>query len=157
MRVCVFVLMWIGGNVFAQTFSGRVVDEGKEGVAFANAVLVSLPDSGFVCGTAANEVGEFVLEAGGKANKYLLKITALGYEPFNQAFDKGQRLGDIVLKAGVVQVQEVSVVAVRPKIRMERGIYIADIENTIAAIGNTVETLLKQLPGVRVYRDGISV
>jgi hypothetical protein len=40
---------------------------------------------------------------------------------------------------------------------MERGIYIADIENTIAAIGNTVETLLKQLPGVRVYRDGISV
>jgi hypothetical protein len=143
--------------LFAQTFSGRVVDEGKEGVAFANAVLVSLPDSGFVGGTAANEVGEFVLEVGGKANKYLLKITALGYEPFSQAFDKGQKVGDIVLKAGVVQMEEVSVVAVRPKIRMEKGRYIADIENSLAAIGNTIEALLNQLPGVWVSNSGIVV
>ncbi|MDR3129857.1 MAG: hypothetical protein LBU03_06435 [Tannerellaceae bacterium] len=66
-------------------------------------------------------------------------------------------LGDIVLKTAVVQVQEVSVVAIRPTIRMERGVYIADIENSIAASGNTVKTLLNQLPGVWATDSYISL
>lgn len=135
--------------MLGQTFSGKVVDEGKEPIAFANAVLLSLPDSTFITGVATDEVGKFVLEAKNQASIYLLKITALGYTPFSQSFDKGSgdKLEEIVLKTAVVEVEEVSVVATRPKIRMERGVYIADIENSLVAIGNTVETLLNQLPG----------
>ncbi|MDR3129860.1 MAG: carboxypeptidase-like regulatory domain-containing protein [Tannerellaceae bacterium] len=149
----------IGELLVAQIFNGKVVDEGQEPVAFANAVLISLPDSGFVAGTATNDAGEFVLEATGQANNYLLKITALGYEPFSQTFDKGseQKLGEIVLKTAMVQMEEVSVVVVRPKIRMEKGTYIADIENSIAASGNTVEMLLNQLPGVWATGSHISL
>jgi hypothetical protein len=69
-------------------------------------------------------------------------------------------VSECVVDSGIVaevEMEGVSVVAVRPKIRMEKGRYIADIENSLAAIGNTIETLLNQLPGVWATDSYISL
>ena len=48
---------------FAQTFTGKVVDEKNQPLPYANVVLLSLPDSTFVAGTVSDESGAFSLRS----------------------------------------------------------------------------------------------
>ena len=52
-------LILLSTAVQAQNFSGKIVDEKAQGVAFANVVLFALPDSTFVCGTTSDDNGNF--------------------------------------------------------------------------------------------------
>lgn len=53
-------------NSFAQTVSGKLIDENNQPLFYANVVLLSLPDSTFVTGTVSGEDGSFKLEATSK-------------------------------------------------------------------------------------------
>lgn len=161
MRVfyCSVILLLISEFISAQTFIGKVLDTDNQPMPFTNVILITLPDSVFSGGVTTDDKGFFSITANCRANNYLLKISFLGCEPFSKMLDVNtkQDLGEIILKTNEVQLQGVSVVAQLPKIRYEKGTYIADIENSMAAKGNTVESLLNQLPGLWASTNGISV
>lgn len=46
---------------FAQTVSGKLIDENSQPLPYANVVVLSLPDSAFVNGTVSGEDGSFKL------------------------------------------------------------------------------------------------
>ncbi|MDR0559748.1 MAG: TonB-dependent receptor [Prevotellaceae bacterium] len=155
----IIILLLISRFLPAQTFIGKVIDENRQPVVFANVTLLALPDSVFVVGATTDENGIFLITTDKTENDYLLKISFLGYESFTIILnsDSRQDLGDITLKTNTIQMKEVLVVAQQPKIRFEKGMYIADIEHSMAANGNTVESLLNQLPSVWASNSGISV
>ena len=45
------------GEIAAQTVSGKLIDENKQPLPYANVVLLALPDSTFVTGTVTAEFG----------------------------------------------------------------------------------------------------
>ena len=63
----------------AQTISGKLIDEYKQPIGFANIVVLSLPDSAFVAGTISDEQGAFSIS--GSGDNRLLKVSCLGYAP----------------------------------------------------------------------------
>ena len=62
-RIVTMMLCLIGmaASIQAQTLSGELVDEKNEPLAYANVVLLSLPDSTFVSGAISDEMGDFRL------------------------------------------------------------------------------------------------
>ena len=60
-----FLALFIATSLTAnsQTISGKLVEENGQPLSYANVVLLSLPDSAFVCGTISEEDGAFILEA----------------------------------------------------------------------------------------------
>ena len=48
-------------EIAAQTVSGKLIDDNKQPLPYANVVLLSLPDSTFVTGTVTAEDGTFSL------------------------------------------------------------------------------------------------
>ena len=141
-----------------QTFSGRVVDEQNNPIEFANVALLSLPDSAWIGGTTTNETGSFSFKIATQANDYFLKISFLGYLPALIVLDKNSssNIGDITLQVDSKQLQEINVIGQTPKITFSNGKFTADIEHSIAAQGNSLESLLNQLPGVWASSNGIS-
>jgi hypothetical protein len=148
----------INNLLSAHTFTGRIINEGSQPVEFVNVTLLALPDSTLVGGTTSAENGDFSLTANKLAKIYLLRISMLGYETLTKTIESSvQNLGDIIIKTNAVQLQEISVAVQLPKIRFEKGAYIADIQNSMVAKGNTVESLLNQLPSVWASSNGISI
>ena len=99
---------------FAQTFTGKVVDEKNRSLPYANVVLLSLPDSAFVTGTVSDESGAFTLRSG-KPN-LLLRVSSIGYATIYNKVEKSdigviqllpdaQLLGEVVVKGDLPKVQ----------------------------------------------------
>lgn len=157
--LCFIILILNSGYLYAQNFTGKVLDENSQPVGFANIVILVLPDSVFAGGAMTSETGDFSVTVNKQETDYLLTVSCLGYESFSLALNENSRsnLENIILKTGAIQMQEVSVTARQPQIRFEKGKYTVSIENSMAATGNTMEALFNQLPGVWASGSGISV
>ena len=110
------VLMLGIANTLAQTVDGMLVDEQNRPLAFANVVLLSLPDSVYYCGelSADNRLFQF---DGVKKGHYLLKISYLGYQEVEQELSVEQtdvRLGTVAMNDATVALSEVTVTAGKP-------------------------------------------
>lgn len=57
--VLLFFLPFIISSAYSQMITGKVIDETNQPVAFANIILLSLPDSIFIQGTITDEQGIF--------------------------------------------------------------------------------------------------
>ena len=64
------------GEIAAQTVSGKVIDENKQPLPYANVVLLTLPDSTFVTGTVTAEDGTFSLNT--TTPNQLVRISSIG-------------------------------------------------------------------------------
>ncbi len=56
------ISMTLPVGLSAQAVGGKLVDENGRPLAYANVVVLSLPDSAFVTGTVSNEDGAFRLD-----------------------------------------------------------------------------------------------
>ena len=70
-------LIGMAASVQAQAISGKLVDEQNQPLAYANVVLLSLPDSAFVSGAISDEMGDFRLLKDEKGE--LIRISSVGY------------------------------------------------------------------------------
>ena len=59
------------GEIAAQTVSGKLIDENKQPLPYANVVLLALPDSTFVTGTVTAEDGTFSLNTPHRISLYV--------------------------------------------------------------------------------------
>ena len=132
---------------FAQTFTGKVVDEKNRSLPYANVVLLSLPDSAFVTGTVSDESGAFTLRSG-KPN-LLLRVSSIGYATIYNKVEKSD-IGVIQLLPDAQLLGEVVVKGDLPKVQLKGDAQVTNVTGTILEKAGTGNDLLSKLPGVAV-------
>lgn len=80
-RCCLFFLMFFAACLFVQaqnSVSGKVLDETQNGVPYGTVRLLGV-DSVFICGTATDSLGHYILKDITTGN-YLVSISSIGYD-----------------------------------------------------------------------------
>ena len=140
----------------SQIIKGKVIDENEEPVIFAAVTLHSAKDSSLVKATITADYGIFQFE-GILPEKYLLKITNIGYADYSRRIEfKGEELdlGIINLDAQAQNLEEVTVISEKPMVQVLADKTVFNVENTINATGTSAFELLRKAPGVIVDNGG---
>lgn len=130
---------------------GRVMDEHRHPVEFANVALLNPADSAFLTGGVTNASGNFVIPCG--LPKVIAKVSCVGYHTSYHTYDIG-RVGNITLRENSVNIKGVVVKAKRPSFKMgQEGMQI-DIQHTdLAKVGDAID-VLRELPRLNVSNNG---
>ena len=140
---------------------GIITDSLKAPISFNAIALIQDADSSIVKGVMTDDNGHYCFE-NIKKETYRLKITAIGYDThYSSAFEYDSitpiTLPNITLKAGSINLNEISIAAQKKTIEFKNGNITMNIEGTALAMGNTVYDLLSRLPGVTVNDGEISI
>ena len=142
------------GEIAAQTVSGKLIDENKQPLPYANVVLLSLPDSTFVTGTVTAEDGTFSLNT--TTPNQLVRISSIGYNTIYKPVQPAN-LGVIQLTSDTQQLGEVVVKADLPKIRVKGDAMVTTVAGSILENAGTGNDLLNKIPGVSANEGDIKV
>ncbi len=129
---------------------------------FVSIALLNAADTSQVKGTISDEDGKYEFSKI-KSGNYILKYFSVGYsEQYSPQItvDSTSQLiiPSIILKAGSVNLNEVSVTSFKKVIEFKNGMTVLNVENSIMAAGNTVLDVLKRIPGVTVdNKNNISI
>ena len=148
------ILFCTGLRASAQTVSGKVFDESKKPVPYANVVILSAGDSAFIAGTTTNDDGAFSIRNAAPGN--ILKASFVGYEPFSTVLSDQGTL-TIVLKEDAQLMKEVVVKGNAPLHKMTAEGMQTNIENTVLSKLGTCEDVLSHIPGLIKKKDGYEV
>lgn len=139
---------------------GSIIDnETSEAVEGATVQLLSLPDSSYVKGIAADNKGSFNLTGINKA-KYTLKISYIGYQPLfvdinlNEKKSKTIELGVLTLLDDSHMLSEATVSANASKVQVSGDSLVFNASAYRVPEGSTLEALIKLLPGAQVDENG---
>ena len=116
------------GEIAAQTVSGKLIDENKQPLPYANVVLLSLPDSTFVTGTVTAEDGTFSLNT--TTPNQLVRISSIGYNTVYKPVQPAN-LGVIQLTSDTQQLGEVIIKADLPKTRVKGDAMVTTVAGSI--------------------------
>ncbi len=142
-----------------QSISGRILDDKKQGVPFANVLILNAKDSSFVKGNVADVEGDFTISQV-PSKQYLLNITAIGFQKFYQkieVLDKDLKLENIILLADNQTLTEVQVVARKPLIERTGDKMIMNVEASPITSGLNGLELMEKVPGVTVDRNSETI
>ena len=157
-----FLLLFLGLNAQTTvTISGNVKESvGKTAIAFANVVLKTEKDSGFVGGTATAEDGYFSL-ANVKPGSYVLQFSYLGYKTQTQALFVG-KLSPFLDLGSTELVQkntlgELLIVAKQDEVseKMDKKTFL--LKDNISQTGGSVLQAMQNLPGVAVQSGKVQL
>lgn len=144
---------------FAQEFSisGKVVDENNNVIELANVIVLAEDGIEFLKGTSTDDIGFFTLNKL-SSTTYIIKITYIGYEEFQQ---KIVLTGDLDLKTIQLSetpesLNEVTVIGKKPTITRKPDRLIFNVENTALTEGSTL-SVLKSTPGIIISESGINI
>lgn len=138
----------------AQTVSGKLVDENRQALPYANVVLLSLPDSAFVAGTVSGEDGTFALET--TSGNQLVKISSIGYKTVYRPVPP-THIGTVQLVSDAQVLGEVVVKADLPKMQLKGDAMVTTVQGSILEKAGTGEDLLNKIPGVSASDDEVNV
>ena len=145
--------------VHSQEFyvSGKVLDQQGLPISYANVILTTKLDSTIVKGTSTDDNGLFKLNSITE-DTYNLKITYIGYKEVFKEVSVNQdiELGVITLNEEAQNLDEVSLVYIKPTLKKEADRLIFNVENSALVEGNILQ-VLKSTPGVLVMNNNISV
>ena len=150
--ICMTMLLHlVCAGIGADSLTGRITDGMQRGVAYANVVLLSLPDSAFVTGTVSGEDGTFTLAAS-PSGEGVLKFSCLGYA--TRLLPLSGFSGEIVLREDHILLHDVEVVAERPVHRQKDGALVTRVEGTVLSEYHRMDDLLATLPGMAPTASG---
>lgn len=142
------------------TIKGAVVEaETGDAVEGATIQLLSLPDSSFVKGVAADAKGAFTLEGVGKS-KYTLKFSFVGFVSayvnvdLTARKDKTLQLGKVEMRDDASMLAEAQVMAAASKVQVSGDSLVYSAAAYRVPEGSTLEALVKLLPGAQVDDNG---
>ena len=150
------------GMLAQNTFnvSGSVVEkETGEAVVAATMQLLVLPDSSFVAGTTTGSQGDFTFK-NVKKGEYTLKISYVGFvTKYVNVNLKTQKKGDvnigyITMSADAILLNAAKVTANAAKVAVSGDSLVYNAAAYRVPEGSTLETLVKQLPGAKVDKEG---
>ena len=142
------------GEIAAQTVSGKLIDENKQPLPYANVVLLTLPDSTFVTGTVTAEDGTFSLNT--TTPNQLVRISSIGYNTVYKPVQPAN-LGVIQLTSDTQQLGEVVIKADLPKTRVKGDAMVTTVAGSILENAGTGNDLLNKIPGVSANEGDIKV
>lgn len=155
-----FLLLFLFLNIKSQSVVvGSVVNAKGEALAFANVVLLSLPDSSFITGTTTDEEGSFALSRA-PGQDQLLAIHLLGFRSVHMPIPLAESrtaIPPIVLIEDGIELSVVEVTAEKPLIVQTLDRTVVNLENRVAKVGSSVLDLLEKLPGVIVDRQNENI
>jgi outer membrane receptor protein involved in Fe transport len=143
------------------TIKGMVVDTSGKPLAGATVMLLvpkdsSLTNFGRTADAAAN-AGAFELK-GVRRGAYLLKITYIGYLPYQQTVQSADGpvtdLGSVRLKPIARELFEVVIRTAKAPLSIRGDTIEYNASSFKVPPGSTVEDLLRKLPGIQVDQDG---
>ena len=150
----ILLLFCTGLRANAQSVSGKVLDENKKPIPYANVIILSAKDSTFIIGTTTADDGSFNFKEVTLGN--ILKASFVGYEPFTTVLSNQDNL-TIVLKEDAKMMKEVVVKGNAPLHKMTTEGIQTNIENTILSKLGTCEDVLAHVPGLTKKKDGYEV
>ena len=152
--VMMLCLIAMAASMNAQSISGKLVDEKNEPLAYANVVLLSMPDSTFVNGTISDEMGAFRLTKDEKGQ--LVRISSIGYATIYKKVNGGD-FGVIQMTSDAQLLGEVTVKGTLPTTRLKGDAMITGVTGTLLERAGTAENLLNQIPNVTAQDGSVSV
>ncbi|QIP12353.1 TonB-dependent receptor [Spirosoma aureum] len=139
------------------TLQGRAVDTAAAPLASSTVMLLNPKDSSLVNFTRTDEKGAFIFK-NLKAGNYVLKISFVGFIPYNQVIKSGGEalidLGPLKLKPITRELMEVVVRTAKAPLTIKGDTIEYNASSFKVPPGSTVEDLLRKLPGVQVDQDG---
>jgi hypothetical protein len=146
--------------VFAQpkTISGKVLTDTQKAIPFANIALVNGADSKTIKGTVSDSSGNFIIEIK-NTGSYKVNVTSIGYMTFSSAIINVDStstnivLPNIILNNDAKTNATVVVTSKKRFIEIQADKTVLNIENNIAAVGNSAFELIKKAPAVTVDKD----
>lgn len=136
----------------AQVFSGTVVDELSEPMAYATVQIISPADSTTINGIFSDDNGVFSVEVA-KTQPYVVHISYLGYRPFVSTRIPGN-IGVIKLEPDNHYLESVTVIGRRATYKPVTGGVSTRIENSVLSKAGTANDVIGLLAGVRKNIDG---
>ena len=150
----------ISSITFAQqSISGRILDDKKQAIPFANVLILNTKDSSFVKGNVADLEGNFTIPQVA-SKSYLLHITAISFQKYYQKIEvinKDLKFENIVLLADNQSLKEVQVVARKPLIERTGDKMIMNVEASPITSGLNGLELMEKVPGVTVDRNSETI
>ncbi len=147
------------GALHAQEYrlSGKIINEDEQPISYVTLLLMNLPDSTFVAGTATNNEGAFLMGNIPRGN-YILKASMIGFNELYQNLDikNDINLGPIKLIENPEKLGQVTITAHKPIVQREIDRLIFNVENTSLSSGSSMD-ILKKTPSVIVQQNGITV
>ncbi len=147
---------------YAQTparfqIQGTTADTSSTPLGSATVMLLQRKDSSLVNFSRTNEKGVFTLR-NVKRGDYLLKITYVGYIPFQQDIVFSDKeimdLGTLKLKPITKELFEVVIKTARAPLSIKGDTIEYNAASFKVPPGSTVEDLLRKLPGVQIDQNG---
>ena len=130
---------------------GRIIDNKKRPVDFANIALLNVRDSSLINGGVTNENGQFVIPCG--ARKAIVRVSCVGYITTSNTYNIG-KIGTIVLHENTINLKGVKVKAMRQNIKLGKEGMLVDIEHSELNKIGTATDVLREMPRVDVCSDG---
>lgn len=153
--ICLTLTSLIAEGKDKGLISGKVIDENKQPVAFANVLLRDAIDSVLVKGAITDDNGLFTFDEIA-VGKFFITATMVGFaDTHSETFEvkEGEwevNLPTIVLGESSVDLAEVTVKAKKPFIELQSDKIVMNVESSPVATGNTALELLQKAPGVIV-------
>ena len=169
-----------GGQQINGRFYGKVVDAANKGVEAASVTLVTTkmdsvtkkPREVIVSGMLTTPSGDFSLENIPVMGRYKLRVTGIGYVPYEQdvAFQMPNRngsndpsamlsmldkdLGNIKIEVDAQVLGGVTVTASKPLFSMGIDRKIFNVDKNLVSAGGTAVDIMKNVPSLNVDIDG---
>ena len=156
MKKLLFLLLF-SGALNAQDISGLVQSKNKEPLPGATVLLMS--DTLLIQGKFTDSLGRFQFEGLVPSKTYFLKISALGFNPYqtapvNPPFDFP---GIPLEESGAINLSEVTIVGKKPMIENEIDRTIINVDAMPGAATGNAYSLLEKTPGVSVINNTLSL
>lgn len=165
-RIAIITLLFVMiGSISAvaqgkYNVKGTLIDkETTDAMVGATVQILTLPDSSYVAGSAANIDGQFSFSNLNKT-KYVLKVSSVGYVTrcidVNIDGKKGRNidLGYLTMTSDARMLKEVTVTANAAKVQASGDSLIFNASAYRTPEGSTLEALVKLLPGAEVDENG---
>lgn len=160
-NILLFILSFaMAVSAVAQQFvvTGKAIDgKSKNAVDFASAVLLHT-DSTAVTATTTNDDGTFKLQAK-DAGRYIVKLSYVGFKPLTRIVELSTEkdsidLGTLQMVSNDKVLGTATVTATAARVEQKDDTTMFSASAYRVPTGSTLESLIKQLPGVEVSDEG---
>lgn len=140
-----------------ETMRGKILDDKGNGIELATVAVLNAVDSSLLQSVLTNAKGDYELTALANGN-YLVKTFLIGYEDQISKIvisENSKTIPEIKLKTGSIDLNEISVAAIRQSIEYKNGNVTVTIDGNPLATGNSAFDLLSKLPGIVVDENNV--
>lgn len=149
--------------VFAQhiQIKGNVsVDDNNSDVYYHLLIYAASADTILVSGASLNSKNNIVANVP-EYDRYIVVLSTVGYKTIEQTVDRNGLqvidLGELTFAADPILLEEITIAAKRPQVKMNAGKLVVDIKNTTLSDAGNLMDMLKRTPGLVQNGEGVVV